>query len=252
VLRVCGVAVGISGFTELTQWVAVALGQHRAQWTAVTMWQVVALGVLSAASIACGALLYRVRHSLARYARIGVQPDWLTDCVALALLEARRLGPLRATAERVVRWLDQCVIRRVRAHPIMAAALLSVVLALPLVAAKVFLEQYPAPLAAFVFALSAAGLFAFVVIAGSYLRVVAPGPSRPPVWLGATVVACLTGLAVFAFHDALLAAAHVHPTAGTLTCLLVGGGVAGGAGSVVVQATFRHSRGSTDRPVTSG
>lgn len=240
VLRVCGVAVGLSGFTELTQWVAVALGQHSAQWTAATIWQEVALAGLSAGSIACGVLLYRARHAVTRRARIGVQPDWLADSVALSLRAARRLGPLQPMAERVVRWLDDSVVRRVRAHPVAAAAVLAVVLALPLVGAKVFLEQYPAPLAAFVFALSVAGLFPFVVITGSYLRVVAPGSSRPPAWLGATVAACSTGLAVFAFHDSLLAALPVHQTAGTLTCLLLAGGAAGGVGGLVAQTALRH------------
>jgi hypothetical protein len=240
-LRVCGVAVGISGFTELTQWVAVVLGRHRAEWTSLTTWQVTALGVLSVASMACGLLLHQARRSLERRARVGIQPDWLADFVTLLLRGTQRLGPLQAPAERGVRWLDRSVAGRVRAHPLVAAALLAVVLALPFVAAKVFLEQYPAPLAAFVFALCATALFAFVVITGAYLRVIAPGASNSTVWLRAAVVACLTGPAVFAFHDWLLAAAHLPQTTGTLTGLLFGGGAVGWLAGLVL-ASARHGR----------
>lgn len=239
--RTAWVAVWLSGGTALAEWIAVALGLHRAEWNAATAWQVVALGVLSVAITACGVLLHRARRELARCARAGAQPDWLADVIVLCQREGR-LGPLQVPAGSAVRWLDRQVIARVRARPVAAAAALAIVLALPFVAAKVILEGYPAPLVAFVFALTAAVLFAFVVIAGSYLRVVAPRKPRPSGLLCAAVAACLGGPAVFAFHDSLLAAANVPQTTAALSVLLFGGGAAAGLVSLTAQATFRRTR----------
>jgi hypothetical protein len=247
-VRAAWVAVWLSGVTALAEWTAVGLGLHRAEWTAATAWQVAVLGVLSAAIIFCGVLLDRARRELARRARAGAQPDWLADAVLLCLREGRRLGPLQTPAGSAVRWLDRQVVARVRARPIAAAAALAIVLALPFVVAKVVLEGYPGPLVAFVFALTAAVLFAFVVIAGSYLRVVAPRKPRPSVLLCAAVAACLGGPAVFAFHDSLLAAAHVRQTAGALSVLLFGGGAATGLVSLMAQATFRRARVNSPAP----
>jgi hypothetical protein len=50
------------------------------------------------------------------------------------------------------------------------------------------------------------------------------------------------GPAVFAFHDSLLAAAHVRQTAGALSVLLIGGGAAAGLVSLAAQAAFRYRR----------
>ncbi len=137
-----------SGLTELTEWAAVALGRHNEQWTAVTTWQVVALIALSGATLGCGLLIYRACRDLARCA-LGGQPDWLTDAALFCLHQARRLGPLRDRRSWRVLYLERQIIGRVRARPIVAAALLAVVLALPFVCAKAFLEQYPVPLLGF-------------------------------------------------------------------------------------------------------
>jgi hypothetical protein len=247
-VRAAWVAVWLSGITALAEWIAVALGLHRAEWTAATAWQVAALGVLSAAISACCVLLHRARRGLARCARASTQPDWLADAIVLCQREGRRLGPLQVPAQSAVRWLDRQVIARVRARPVAAAAALAIVLALPFVTAKVVLEGYPAPLVAFVFALTAAVLFAFVVIAGSYLRVVPPRNPRPSVLLCAAVAACLGGPSVFAFHDSLLAAANVPQTAGALSVLLFGGGAAAGLVSLLAQATIRRARNNSPAP----
>lgn len=244
-LRVCGVAVAMSGLTALAEWAAVMLGLHARQWSAATTWQVASLGALTAALIGCGLLLRRARGEIAAQASAASQPDWLADAVTLCQLQCRRLGSLQGPGQWLVGWLDKQVIERVRARPVAAAAVLTAAASLPFVAVKVFVETYPAPLAAFVFTLSFAVLFAFAVIAGSYLRVVAPRQSPMPVWLCATVVACVAGPATFAFHDSLLSAAHAHQTAATLTCLLVGGGAAAGLVSLVSQTAFRRVRNSS-------
>jgi len=56
----------------------------------------------------------------------------------------------------------------------------------------------------FVFAVSTANLFAFVVIVGSYLRVVAAKRARPSVWLCAAVLACVGSTLAVSFRSSLL------------------------------------------------
>jgi hypothetical protein len=237
-LRVCGAAVGICLATELGEWVAVALGLHRATWTAVTTWQVAALAVLTVATLGVCSLLSHAARGVNRVARATAQPDWLADAVTLGLDASRVLGRHRDRVQRVVRWIDVRVIARIRQHPIAAAALLACTLALPYVAAKVVLEGYPPALVLLSFALPAASLFAFVVLVGRYLRIVAPRQGEPPTWLPAAVVACIAGTLVFAFHDTLL----THQTAAGLNALLFGGGIAGGMVSLITQLALRRFR----------
>lgn len=237
-LRLCGAAVGVSTATELGEWLAVALGRRSAAWTAVTTWQVAALAVLTVATIGACLLLRHAAHAVNRIARVGAQPDWLADAVTLGLRASRALGRHRDRAQAAVRWIDVQVIARVRRHPIAAAALLAAVLALPYVAVKIVLERYPPALVLLSFALPAASLFAFVVVAGRYLRIVAPRRGGPPAWLSAAVVACTAGTLAFAFHDSLLA----HQTAAGLNALLFGGGVAAGAVSFTIQMALRRFR----------
>ena len=244
-LRVCGVMTGLGLATQLAEWIAVGRGTHGAQWNAVSAWQVGVLAALSAATIGAAVLLRRARRELARIARPASQPDWLADAVALGLREARVLGPLAGLAQSAVLWTDQQVIARVRAHPIVAAVLFSVVLTLPEVAAKIVLERYPAGLVLVVFGVSAAGLFAFAVLGGWYLRVVAPSPGRPSVWLCAAVVACVAGPLAGAFRDALLrtvGADESHQTIATLGALMLGAAILAGTLSLATQSAFRRVR----------
>ena len=123
-----------------------------------------------------------------------------------------------------------------RAHPVAAAGLVAVVLALPFVTAKVVLEGYPAPLVLLSFVFVAATLFALVVVVGAYLRVVARRQTPPPAWLFTVVVACTVGAAAFAFHDSLLA----EPTVMQLSALYFGGGIAAGTASLALQRLWRR------------
>ncbi len=238
-LCVCRAAVGVCLVTELGEWVAVALGLHRAQWTALTAWQVAALLTATAAMVGAGLGLSRAARAVNRVAEAAPQPDWLSDAVALGL---RMCGLLRRRADRasaVVRWADVHLVMRVRSHPIVAAALLADALALPYVAAKIVFEAYPPALVLLAFALPAAALFALIVLVGRYLRVVAPRSNVVPVGLSTTVAACIVGPVVFAFHDSLL---PQHQTAAELNALLFGGAVVGGAASLTVHLALRGFR----------
>lgn len=145
----------------------------------------------------------------------------------------------------VISWTDRQVLTRVRARPIAAAALVAVGLALPFIAAKIVREGYPTPLVLLISAFLTGSLFAFVVVAGAYLRVVAPRHPRPPAWLVTLVVACAAGTVAFAFHDTLLE----HQTVTELSALYFGACVAAGAVGLALQTLwhFRTHRTPGDR-----
>ncbi|MGH9101538.1 MAG: hypothetical protein ACRDYD_00910 [Acidimicrobiales bacterium] len=244
-LRVCALATGLSVVTEGAEWIAVASGTHGAAWGAATAWQVAVLAAFTAATSAAGVSLRRGRHALARSARLAEQPDWLADATTLGLQAALVLGPVGRLVQWAVCRVDRQVIPRVRSHPIVAAALAAAVLTAPEVVAKVVLEGYPAPLVLLVFTVSAGSLFAFLVVVGSYLRVVAPKRAQPSVWLCAAIVACLSGTLAVAFRDSLLwtlGTTQSHETIGTLAELVLGAGALAGALSLVGQSTARQLR----------
>ena len=238
-LRVCGAAVGVCVVTDLGEWIAVGLGLHRADWTASTAWQVAGLFVSTVAMLVLGLLLFRASRAVRRVASVDEQPDWLTDAVDLGLAGS---GCLRHQADRardVVRWADAHVVGQVRRHPVVAAALLAAVLALPFVTAKIVLEGYPLALVLLSFALPAAAFFALIVVLGRYLRIVAPRAQPPSLGVSAAVAGCIAGTTVFALHDSLL---PQHQTAAELNALLFGGAAAGCAAILLSQFVLRRLR----------
>jgi hypothetical protein len=237
-LRICGAALGVCLATELAEWVAVALGLHSPAWTVATAWQVAALALLTLATIGALLLLRHAARRVIRVAQPSAQPDWLADAVTIGLRISQSLGRQSDRTQTLVRWIDLRAIARVRSHPVAAAALLACALALPFVMVKVVVEGYPPALVLLAFSLPAASLFAFVVIVGRYLRIVAPDRAEPPVWLCAIVVACAAGTVAFAFHDSLL----THQTAAGLDALLFGGGLVGGVATFTMLVVLRHFR----------
>ena len=235
-LRVSGAALWVCLVTEVAEWVAVVVNRHRATWTAVTTWQVVVLAMVTVATIAGCVLVRRAAGVLGPLARSGAQPDWLADAVVLALRATWLLGPYRGWALGVVRWTDVQVVARVRAHPVAAAGLVAVVLALPFVIAKIVFEGYPAPLVLLSFVFVAATLFAFVVAVGAYLHVVERRQTPPPAWLFSVVVACTVGAVAFAFHNSLLA----EQTVSQLSALYFGAGITAGTATLALQRLWRH------------
>jgi len=239
--RLCAVSVGVCLATELAEWVAVTLGLHRTAWTAATAWQVAALAGLTVATIAAALLLAETARGVRRLAIPSPQPDWLSDAMALALRASPLLGRHALRTQAGLRWFDARAFTWVRRRPVAVAALLSCALALPFVAAKVVLEGYPPALVLLSFALPAAGLFAFIVPVGRYLRIVEPRQAETPGWAIAAVVACAAGVTAFAFHDSLLG----HQTAAGLNALLFGGALAGGVASLATQRALRRLRSRT-------
>ncbi len=194
------------------------------------------LAILTAATTVGCVLVRRAAGVLASLARPAAQPDWLADAVALALRATLVVGPYRGWALKVVRGADAQVVARVRAHPVVAAGLVAVLLALPFVAAKIVLEGYPAPLVLLSFVFAAATLFALIVVVGAYLRVVARRQAPPPAWLSTVVVACAAGAVAFAFHDSLLTEQGVTQLSG----LYFGAAIAAGTATVALQTPWRR------------
>jgi hypothetical protein len=230
-LRVGEAAVGVCLVTESTEWVAVLLGPHRDAWTEATMWQIASLLALTGAMVVVGTMLTRMTSIVRHAGRAESQPDWLADAVDLGRRASRSLGRRSAGALAALQWIDRRVLPRIRRHPMASAAVLAGVLALPFVIAKAVREGYPPPLLLLSFALPAAGLFAFVVLVGRFLRVVASGEGGPTGGARAVLAACILGPLVFAFHDMLLP----HPSALGLNALLFGGAAAGASLSAVAQ-----------------
>jgi hypothetical protein len=224
-LRVCGAAVGACLMTQAAEWIAVALGLHHASWDAATLWQVIALLVGTLGMTVAAAGLHAASRAVRQVSRPGPQPDWLTDLVALGLRTSEKSGRYGPYASRSLRWIDVRILARTRERPVRAAVLVAAVLALPFVAAKVVLEGYPPALVLFSFLLPAMALFALIVIAGRYLRVIAPRSDTRPMGVTAAVLACLSGPALFAFHDFLLPRGQ---TIAGLYALLLGGAIIGG------------------------
>jgi hypothetical protein len=123
-------------------------------------------------------------------------------------------------------------------HPVGAAGVVSCALAVPFFVSKVLLEGYPPLLALLSFALPAAGLFAFIVVAGRFLRIVPPRPVSEAIWPPVLVTGCAAGPALFAFHDSLLS----HPSPLAVDALLFGGGLAGALICLTLQLAHRHCR----------
>ena len=238
VLRACGVGVGVCIATEVAEWTALALGLHRPLWTASTAWQVAGLAGFTAAGIWVGVLLARAGHGVRLAAHPADQPDWVADLVTFGLLASRRLPRGGKSGRAVVRLVDTQVTSRVRRHPVASAALLACMCALPYTATKILLEGYPPLLVLVSFALPAAALFAFVMVAGRYLRILAPSRARVPAWLPVIVVGCSTGTILFAFHDSTPA----WQTPIGLNALLFGGGLAGAGATWLVQLLLPRRR----------
>ncbi len=240
-LRLCRATVVVCLVTQLAEWIAVFLRLHHATWTAATAWQVAALLALTVAMVCASVLLRRSVRAVSRVACAGAQPDWLADAVTLGLLVSAVLRRRGDRVRDVVRWTDTHVVTRVRTRPVAAAALLSSVLALPYVGAKIVFEGYPPALVLLSFAFPAAALFALIVLIGRYLRVVAPRSNTTPIGVSAVVVACLVGTVIFALHDSLL---PQQQTAAELNALLFGGALAGGIASLITQSALQRFRAS--------
>jgi len=201
-LRVSRVLMGVVLLTLAGEWVSVALRLHAQAWTATTEALIAVLAVVTVLGVTAALALRRAgREPVLQAAR--PQPDWLADAIALGEREAARLGPWRDLALAVLRWLDHEVVARVRSHPLLAAAAFSLLFAMAIGAAQIILEGYTPALALLFISVSACSVFAFVVIAGAYLRVVGREAGLPRRAVLAAVVASAAVPLAAAFRGSL-------------------------------------------------
>lgn len=242
-LRAAGVGLAAVAVTLASGWAAVALGANRVAWNAVTALQIGLLAIFSVAAVACAAAIRRASaglrreeasarqsgrdHDVAglinagRTTATGPAPDWLADLLQAGFLLAGLLGPAGRPLTRMLRWLGDWVLPAIRRHPVAAAALIGLAFAVPVTTAQSVNEGYRAGTSAAFFVVVAAGVFAFVAAAGSYLRLVRHSQpsvrSRPVVH--ATVLACAAVPAALAFRAALWSLAGANPQRAGLPAL---------------------------------
>ncbi len=208
ILRGCRLALGAVLTTLLSCWVSVALGANRSQWTSGATLALLALLVVATLVAA------RASRNLGRVPKLrslagqegGARSDWLTDAVAVAERESRRLGPLQAPVLRVLTWIDRQVFSEVRRHAVLGAAAVAAVFGGTVGSNQGICEGYTLAATLLTVGLLVCGMFAFLLMGGSYVRLVqsqAPLRGTRRRVLDAGVGACVAAVAALAFRDSL-------------------------------------------------
>lgn len=208
ILRGCRVAVGAIMVELLTAWAAVAFGANRSAWTGGATGVLIVL--LGLSSIVTGRVIFYLHRAprLQNPGRTGNGQalDWLADAVTVAGRESRWLGPLRRPALSLLHWTDRNLVSAVRRRPIMAAAFASSGFAVIVFGWQAIREQYALPVTLLEMGLGFCGMFAFLVMSGSYL-----GIARSPKQLygarrravDAGIFSCIAAVSALAFRNSL-------------------------------------------------
>jgi len=208
ILRGCRIAVGAIFVELLSAWISVALVANRSQWAGGVTTALITLLFLST-MVTARALVVVVRAPrLQRPPRTEEfeGSDWLADVLAVAERESHWLGPLRGRGLSTVDRVDRGVVRRVRRRPVGSAAVASVSFAVVVFGWQAIREGYIPSVTLLEIGLGFCGMFAFLVIAGSYwgiVRSATPLHGARRRALDAGVGACVAAIAVLAFRDSL-------------------------------------------------
>jgi hypothetical protein len=229
-IRACSVALAVIAVTLAACWVAVAARANRPAWNLVSKIQVVALVLISAGAVASAVSLRaaatsRPRHAAGPPGGPNADPDWLGDLIAAGRRIVALAGPARHPARRALDWADARVVPVIRRHAVGSAAVVAAAMGALVAVAQSVSEGYRASVAVVFFAITASGVFAFVVTAGWYLRVVRtdpPGQQQAAV-LRATVLAATAVPVALAFRASLWSLVGASPQASGLPalCLLL-------------------------------
>ncbi len=275
-LRGCRVLLAAAAATLLSEWVSVAIGANRAQWNDATWLQVGLLALMTALTVRAAVSMRRVpalplplsaapvpdsgttgnpgavpdagRAALSGAAAasagpaasgMALTPDWLTDMVVIAARESRWLGPFQRPVVSLLGWAELRLLRVVRRHPLWAAGFAAAAFGLAAGARQGTAEGYAASVTLTVIGLLACGMFALLVVAGSYLGLVRSsthllGRQRSAVDAG--VLTCVGVLVAFAFRYHLWWIVGSHNAVAGLTQLLALLGISAFAVFVVVFA----------------
>ncbi len=208
ILRGCRVAAATMTIALLTEWIALLDGANRPQWTVLQTGGLVALLVIS--TVLTGSAI----HAQFRVPKIenpehteNMQAsDWIGDAIIVAERQSRWLGPLRRQAVTVLGWADRIPVRTVRHHPVASAAVASGLFGLAVGVDQGIHEGYVLSATLLTVGLLSCGMYAFLVVAGSYVGVVRSNAALYGVQrraVDASVVACIAAVAALAFRNSL-------------------------------------------------
>ncbi len=208
VLRGCRVAGIVMTATLASCWISVASGANRAQWDDGTTTALVAgLAVVTGLDIRAAVMLMRApRLGRPGPPRSKAVDDWLGDAILVARRESRWFGPFRSLVTLVIAWCDRTVVARLRQHPILGAALASLAFGTAVGLNQGIREGDFLASTLLTVGLLTCGMFAFLMLAGSYLGVVRSGAPLAGVrrrLIDAMVIACLAALVALAFRNSL-------------------------------------------------
>lgn len=239
IIRGSRVTVGAITFELLTAWVAVALRENRADWTLDSTGFLIALLIVATfVTIRAIFLLYRAPSFEAPDRSAITRTDWLGDVVAVAKKETRWLGPLHRQGYSIIIWIDRVLVSRVRPHPLFAASIMSGLLALVIFGHQGIIEGYKLPLTLLFMGIGFCGIFAFFVLAGSYIGFVrSPNPMHGAKrrLLDATVAGCLSLVLALAFRGSIWGVIGGNNSASGLVQLIT---LIAGAGFLVLLVVF--------------
>ena len=178
-LRGSRVALAAVLITLAADWASVLLRTDQASWSASTAILVALLALMTVVTVVATVVLRRAPDErLPGSRRATPATDWFADVVMVADQASRHIGILGPVARRAIRWTDQHAVSAVRRHPMSAAAVAALGFGAAM-AASVSIEEGVGPVLALFFVVGASGMFAFFVVAGSYLGLVRGSP--PPV-----------------------------------------------------------------------
>ena len=205
ILRGCRVAIGAIIVELLSAWLAVVLSANQSQWTpGPTGLQVGLLLVATVVASIATVRLVRVPHLSRHGARQDeAEPDWIGDAVAVAKLESRWLGSRRRRAIPILDWCERSLVREVRRHPVVTAAVASAGFGVGVFGWQAYREGYVASVTLLSMGLGFCGMYAFLLPAGSYfglVRSINPLSGLRRRALDASVVASGAAIVALAFR----------------------------------------------------
>jgi hypothetical protein len=208
VLRGSRVAVILMTATLASCWISIAAGANRAQWNdSTTTALIVGLAVVTGLDIRAGVMLVRVpRLGCSGASRSEAAGDWLGDVMLVARRASRWFGPFHSIVTSVIAGCDRTAIARLRQHPVLGAALASLVFGTGVGLNQGIREGYLLASTLLTVGLLTCGMFAFLMLAGSYLEVVrsgAPLAGARRRLVDATVIGCIAALVALAFRNSL-------------------------------------------------
>jgi hypothetical protein len=203
VLRGARVLVAAMLVTVLTDWISVALHVDRAAWNGATGAIIALLALVTLLVAAAGIGVVRASRLVGDLHDGSPGTDWFSDLVAAAELYASWLGPLKMLGVRAIRWLDRRVVNTIRKDPVIAAGGAALVFG-GLLALNTLLRAGPGPAIWLDVVVGGSGMFAFLVAAGAYVRLV--GADRPVAGtrrriIDAAVIGCTAVPVALAFRE---------------------------------------------------